>query len=58
MTRWLITDKKDNFMHEIGIKDIKNAVKKYDVEVSINFTDNKFILIMMISIKKCPVLPT
>jgi hypothetical protein len=45
-------------MHEIGIKDIKNAVKKYNAEVSINFTDNKFILIMMISIKKCPVLPT
>ena len=39
-------------MNEIGIKNIKNAVKKYYGDVSINFTDNKFILIMIISIKK------
>jgi sensor histidine kinase YesM len=54
----IITDKKDKFMHGIGIKNIKNTVKKYDGEVSINFIDNKFTLTMMIPIKKCPVLPS
>ncbi|HSQ87260.1 ATP-binding protein [Romboutsia sp.] len=52
----IVTDKKDNFMHGIGIKNIKNTVRKYDGEVSINFTDNKFTLTMMIPVKKCPVL--
>ncbi len=52
----IVTDKKDKFMHGIGIKNIKNTVKKYDGEVNINSNDNKFTLTMMIPIKKCPVL--
>jgi len=54
----IVTHKKDKFVHGIGIKNIKNTVKKYDGEVNINFTDNKFTLTMMIPIKKCPVLPS
>lgn len=47
----IVTDKKDKFMHGIGIKNIKNTIKKYDGDVGINFTDNKFILTMMIPVK-------
>jgi len=48
----VVTDKKDKFMHGIGITNIKNTVKKYDGEISINSNDNKFTLTMMIPIKK------
>lgn len=52
----IVTDKKDKFMHGIGVKNIKNIINKYDGEVSINFTYNKFTLTMMIPVKNCPVL--
>ncbi|WP_338658292.1 GHKL domain-containing protein [Paraclostridium sordellii] len=48
----IITDKKDKFYHGIGIKNIRNIVNKYDGEVSIKFDDEKFLLTIMIPIKK------
>jgi hypothetical protein len=52
----IITDKKDKFVHGIGIKNIKATVSKYDGEVNINYTDEKFLLTVMIPIKKCSIL--
>lgn len=40
----IITDKSDSFSHGLGIKSIKSSVQKYDGEVSIDFSDNKFII--------------
>ncbi|CEO22414.1 ATP-binding protein [Paraclostridium sordellii] len=48
----IITDKKDKFHHGLGIKNIKNIVNKYDGEVSIKFDDEKFLLTIMIPIKR------
>lgn len=42
--REIITNKKDSFLHGIGIKSIKNCVQKYDGEVSIDFSNNIFIM--------------
>lgn len=38
------TDKKDSYLHGIGIKSIKNSVQKYDGEVFIDYQDYKFIV--------------
>ncbi|CEN23322.1 two-component signal transduction sensor histidine kinase [[Clostridium] sordellii] len=42
------TTKKDSFTHGLGLKNVRNTVKKYLGEVSINYTDNKFNLKIMI----------
>lgn len=46
----VITDKKDKFLHGLGIKSIKQSVKKYNGEVVIDYTDDKFILNILIPI--------
>lgn len=45
------TSKSDKSVHGIGLASIKYIVKKYDGEVSINYSDNEFILKIMIPIK-------
>ena len=47
----IITDKKDNFVHGIGIKSIKGSIEKYDGEMSIDFTDDKFKVKVYIPLK-------
>ncbi|MCU9814610.1 GHKL domain-containing protein [Paraclostridium sp. AKS73] len=48
--RKVITDKKDKFLHGLGIKSIKQSVKKYNGEVVIDYTEDKFILNILIPI--------
>ena len=38
------TDKKDTYLHGIGIKSIKDSVFKYNGEVVIDFSENRFIM--------------
>lgn len=40
----IITDKKDEFVHGLGIKSITSSVKKYDGDICIDFTNNKFLI--------------
>ncbi|MCR8747219.1 sensor histidine kinase [Romboutsia lituseburensis] len=47
----IITDKKDNFVHGIGIKSIKGSIEKYNGEMSIDFTDDKFKVQVYIPLK-------
>lgn len=39
----LETSKKDKTSHGIGLKNVKNVIKKYDGELSINYTESTFI---------------
>lgn len=48
--RKVITDKKDKFLHGLGIKSIKRSVKKYNGEVVIDYTDDRFTLNILIPI--------
>ncbi|MGX4598917.1 GHKL domain-containing protein [Faecalimicrobium sp. JNUCC 81] len=51
-----ITDKKDLFLHGIGISSIKNSVEKYDGNVETDVFENKFIMTIYIPlIKNSPV---
>ena len=43
-TDGLITNKKDKFMHGIGLKNIKDTVYKYNGEIKIEFDDDKFVI--------------
>ncbi len=45
------TNKSDKSVHGIGLASIKYIVKKYDGEVIINYSDDEFILKIMIPIK-------
>ena len=47
----LITDKKDLFLHGIGIDSIRSSVKKYNGNVEINLDKNSFTMIIYIPIK-------
>lgn len=38
----ILTDKKDKFSHGLGIKSIESCVKKYEGELAINFSEDKF----------------
>lgn len=49
---FLLTDKKDKFLHGIGLKNIKVALEKYDGEMIIEPLENKFILKMLIPINR------
>jgi hypothetical protein len=44
----IITDKKDGFFHGIGLLNIKDVVERYNGELSVDFTDNEFILTIII----------
>lgn len=44
----IITDKKDKFLHGIGINSIKKSVEKYNGNIEINSSKNKFIMIVYI----------
>ncbi|MCR8745639.1 sensor histidine kinase [Romboutsia lituseburensis] len=48
----LITTKKDKFIHGIGLKNVKNVVKKYLGEVVIEHSEEKFILKIMIPLNE------
>lgn len=50
----ILTNKDDKFIHGLGIKSIKSSVKKYDGELSIDFTDEKFVIKIYIPIINCP----
>ena len=47
----LITDKKDLFLHGIGIDSIRSSVKKYNGNVEINLDKNSFTMIIYIPIQ-------
>ncbi|CEP41195.1 GHKL domain-containing protein (plasmid) [Paraclostridium sordellii] len=47
----IITDKKDTFIHGIGIKSIKSSIKKYDGEINIDFSEDKFKVQVYIPLK-------
>ncbi|KNF07929.1 two-component signal transduction sensor histidine kinase [Gottschalkia purinilytica] len=40
----VITDKKDSFLHGIGINSIKNSIEKYNGEVVADYSEDKFIM--------------
>ncbi|MGL5328701.1 MAG: ATP-binding protein [Peptostreptococcaceae bacterium] len=42
------TDKKNTYLHGIGIKSIKDSVSKYEGEVAIDYSENKFIMKIII----------
>ena len=44
----IITDKRDYFIHGIGISSIKNSVEKYDGNVEIDISDNDFLMTIYI----------
>lgn len=46
----IFTDKKDKFVHGLGISSIKNSVEKYNGTVAIEHTDYKFIINIYIPI--------
>ncbi|MGL4760044.1 MAG: ATP-binding protein [Sarcina sp.] len=45
-----ITDKNNKFSHGLGISSIKNSVKKYNGETVVNYTDDRFIIKILIPI--------
>lgn len=47
-----LTDKKDKFLHGIGLKNIRLALEKYDGEISIEHLEDKFVLKMLIPINR------
>ncbi len=46
--RSIITDKKDSFLHGIGINSIKNSVQRYNGNLEIDTSVNKFIMTIYI----------
>lgn len=46
--KFIITDKKDSFLHGIGINSIKNSVKIYNGNLEIDTSVNKFIMTIYI----------
>lgn len=46
----LLTNKKDKYLHGIGIESIKSSIKKYDGDLKINIDDNKFTSMIYIPI--------
>lgn len=40
----IVTDKKDKFIHGLGIKSITSSVKKYGGDISIDFTTDTFLI--------------
>ncbi|CEN76366.1 ATP-binding domain-containing protein [[Clostridium] sordellii] len=46
------TDKKNKFLHGLGIRSVKNSVQKYNGEVAINYTENKFIMKIIIPLRE------
>ena len=44
-------NKKDKFMHGIGLKNIKDTVYKYNGEIKIEFDDDKFVIKFIFSLK-------
>ena len=47
----IITSKKDKFLHGIGIDSIKSSIKKYNGELKIKDSDNKFVATIHIPIE-------
>ncbi|RDY22946.1 ATP-binding protein [Romboutsia maritimum] len=44
----VITDKENEFLHGLGIKSMMNSVKKYEGQVVLDYTDDKFIVKILI----------
>ncbi|WP_270660323.1 GHKL domain-containing protein, partial [Paraclostridium bifermentans] len=42
------TDKKDTYLHGLGIKSVKSSVEKYSGEVVIDYSENRFIMKIII----------
>lgn len=47
----IFTDKKDKFLHGLGINNIKACIEKYNGNTSIDYTEEKFIISMYIPMK-------
>ncbi len=47
----IFTSKKDKFLHGIGIESIKSSIKKYDGELKIKDSENKFIATIHIPVE-------
>lgn len=45
------TDKKDKDLHGLGLKSVKDSVSKYDGEVSINYSENRFMVNIFIPLE-------
>ena len=45
------TDKKDTHLHGLGLKSVKDSVSKYDGEVSINYSENRFVVNIFIPLE-------
>ena len=41
---YIKTDKKDTYLHGLGIKSVKDSVSKYNGEVVIDYSENRFIM--------------
>lgn len=48
----ILTDKKDSFLHGIGISSIKSSVEKYNGNTEISLTEKKFIMTIFIPLVK------
>lgn len=48
----VLTDKKDKFLHGIGISSMKNSIEKYNGNLEINDLENKFLVNICIPLKK------
>lgn len=46
----LLTDKKDQYLHGIGIQSMKSSIKKYNGDLEINMEDDKFTVMIYIPI--------
>lgn len=47
----IVSNKKDSFVHGIGLSNIKSTIKKYSGEVIIDYSENYFIMKIMIPLK-------
>lgn len=47
----IITNKKDKFIHGVGITSIKSSIKKYDGDMNINFSKDRFKVQIYIPLK-------
>ena len=47
-----ITDKKDKFIHGIGLESVKSSISKYDGELNVEDLENKFLVKIYIPLKE------
>jgi sensor histidine kinase regulating citrate/malate metabolism len=49
---FILTNKKNSYVHGIGLKNVKKCVEKYCGEIVINYSENTFIIKIMIPCRK------